>query len=124
MGSWDDIEPEKNVIVFDDPPATPATRSQTVRMNENVIMDLTQRMAALTVRRMCNQPSHQCQPSAGACGHENHERDAVLLLPEMLDALGLPADVPVVSDEERKNWLSGLKDVSKPVALDDLDGEK
>lgn len=126
MSSWDDVEPEKNGIEYDDTPRVPPTRSQAVRMNEDVITSLTHRMAALTVRRMCNQPTHQCRPAAdgGPCGHHNHHRDAGLLLPEMLETLGLPLEVPVVSDEDKKNWLSGLKDVSKPVTLDDLDGTK
>jgi hypothetical protein len=42
----------------------------------------------------------------------------------MLEALGLPTEVPIVSDEDKRNWLTGLKDVSKSVTLDDLDGEK
>jgi len=92
-------------------------------MNENVIVDLTQRMAALTVRRMCNQATHQCRPSQGPCRNFNHRRDAQRLLPEMLEMLGLPTEVPEVSEEDKRNWLSGLRDV-KHVTLDDLDGEK
>lgn len=120
MGNWDDVEPEKNGHEDDDTPRAPATRSQTVRMNENAIMDLTHRMAALTVRRTCNQADHQCRPSAGLCRHRNHRRDAALLLPEMLEMLGLSADVPEVSVEDKKNWLSGLRN-APAISLNDLD---
>lgn len=120
MSSWDDVEPEKSGADDDDAPSAPATRSQTVRMNGDAIADLTQRMAALTVRRKCNQPDHQCQPSSTPCQHRHHRRDATMLLPEMLEMLGLPGEFPELSEDDKKNWLSGLKEV-KHVTLDDLD---
>lgn len=123
MGSWDDIEPENTSLPDDPSPSPPPTRSQKVRINEAAIESLTHRMAALQVRRQCNQRDHRCKPSqhGGQCPHPNHRRDAELLLPEMLAILDLPLDLPTVTEGERIGYLSSLKDVTKPVSLDDLE---
>jgi hypothetical protein len=54
-----------------------------------------QRVAALCVRRFCNQ--HACQ--GAGCAHRNHRRDADSLA-RTLDILGLPGTFPVLEDSD------------------------
>lgn len=111
MGSWDDTDEE----------STPqrVTRSQAIRVNESKITDLTHRLAALAVRRMSNQ--HACmQSKSGECSDIQHREDADFLR-EMLECLELPSEYPQVSDQDRAEWLHGLKAVNRSITMDDLE---
>lgn len=70
-------------------------------------------MAAMFVRRMCNQ--HQCtMPSTGTCEHPNHRKDNDYLLstddkhPGMLDMLGLDPHCRGYTPEEKDAWLKWI----------------
>jgi len=66
---------------------------------------LMRQLAALTVRRQCNQ--HGCTlPATGACGHAEHRRD-VDYLAHCLEVLDLPRELPQITDEDRKAFLKG-----------------
>lgn len=66
-------------------------------------LDLANRLAALTVRRLTNQ--HGC--TGPGCHHPNHRRDVHYCL-EMLDTLGLDHRVPVVTTAEREEYVGGM----------------
>ena len=71
-----------------------------------VVNDVVARLAALTVRRQCNQ--HACTlPSTGACEHEDARRDADYLR-HVLDVLGLPQSFDEVTEDDRANLLTAL----------------
>lgn len=64
------------------------------------------KMAATTVRRLCNQ--HRCTAPAGTpCGHPEHRRDADYLR-HVLTLLGLPGDYQEVTQEDREQLLVSL----------------
>ncbi len=71
-----------------------------------VVNDIVGRLAALTVRRQCNQ--HSCMlPSTGACEHEDARRDADYLR-HILDVLGLPQGFQSVTEGDRVELLDAL----------------
>jgi hypothetical protein len=120
LGSWDDIEPEKNGLADDEKdPAPKTTRSHAVRATQEQIDTLTDRLACMTVRRITNQ--HECRAAAGGCDHIEHPRDADFL-ENMLSYLGLPGSFPAVTGDDRRNWLDGLKTVSQPMHFNELLG--
>lgn len=85
--------------------AAPVTHGEAREANQ-VVSDVVAKLAALTVRRLCNQ--HACTlPSAGTCEHEDARRDADYLR-HMLDVLGLPQDLQEVTETDRANLLSAL----------------
>lgn len=65
--------------------------------------DLAQRLAALLVRRATNQ--HGC--TGTVCRHRDHDRD-VDYCREMLDALELPRQYPVVTDQDREEFVGSV----------------
>lgn len=68
--------------------------------------DVVAKLAAFTVRRVCNQ--HACTlPITGACGHEDARRDADYLR-HMLDVLGLPGSFENVTEADRASLLDAL----------------
>lgn len=81
------------------------------REANQTVSDVVAKLAALTVRRMCNQ--HACTlPATGACGHEDARRDADYLR-HMLDVLGLPGSFEDVTEADRANLLDAM--AQKPV---------
>lgn len=81
------------------------TRDDTVHQ-----LELADRLAALTVRRQTNQ--HHCRAVRNergdpVCDHPEHRRDVFYCL-EMLDLLGLDHAYPVVTDEERQEYVGGV----------------
>lgn len=81
------------------------------REANQTVSDVVAKLAALTVRRMCNQ--HACTlPATGACGHEDARRDADYLR-RMLDVLGLPGSFEDVTEADRANLLDAM--AQKPV---------
>lgn len=71
-----------------------------------VVTDVVGKLAALTVRRQCNQ--HACTlPSTGACDHPDARRDADYAR-HILDVLGLPSDFQEVTEADRKSLLDAL----------------
>lgn len=83
----------------------PLTHSEAREANQTV-NDVVGKLAALTVRRMCNQ--HDCTlPTTGTCGHEDAGRDADYLR-HILDVLGLPGSFEDVTDEDRANLLDAM----------------
>jgi hypothetical protein len=96
-------------------PAASRRPRHATRVDEAVAQDIQRRMAAMQVRRKCNQEDHQCTtPSTGSCEHPNHRRDADLLLstdrefPGMLDMLGLDNAYPAYDAKEKATWLKWL----------------
>lgn len=93
------------------------------RVDSEQAVDIERRLAALMVRRICNQ--HAC--TGTDCAHENHRRDVDFLLsartqdPGMLDMLGLPREYPDVTEKDRITWLKWLRQSGPPeAALDDV----
>jgi hypothetical protein len=71
-----------------------------------VASDIVGKLAALTVRRQCNQ--HTCTlPATGVCEHEDARRDADYLR-HILDVLGLPQDFQDVTEADRANLLTAM----------------
>lgn len=71
-----------------------------------VVSDVVAKLAALTVRRQCNQ--HACSlPATGACEHADARRDADYLR-HMLDVLGLPGSFEDVTVADRANLLDAM----------------
>lgn len=98
------------------------------RVDESTARNIQDRMAAMQVRRLCNQADHRCTaPSTGTCTHPNHRRDADLLLsqdadfPGMLDMLGLDAAYPQYTARERRTWLTWIGQAGPPEGDDDGD---
>lgn len=96
------------------------------RVDEAVALDIQQRMAAMQVRRKCNQEDHRCTaPSTGSCEHPNHRRDADLLLstdgeyPGMLNMLGLDSAYPAYDAKDKVTWLKWLGQAGPPEDLDE-----
>lgn len=89
--------------------SVPVTRTTThgeAREANQVVNDVVAKLAATTVRRMCNQ--HACELSAtGACEHPDARRDADYLR-HILDVLGLPGDFQEVTEQDRANLLSAM----------------
>jgi hypothetical protein len=78
-----------------------------------VAADINRRMAAMMVRRMCNQ--HECtEPETGSCEHPNHRRDNDYLLstdrkyPGMLEVLGFDTAYPSYTQAEKELWLRSI----------------
>lgn len=106
MGPYDDDDLTVNV--------SSRKPRHAARMPDDVAEDIRNRLAATTVRRMCNQ--HQCTATATTpCAHPNHRRDADLLLstdaafPGMLDMLGLDAAWNAVNAAEQRAWLRWIR---------------
>jgi len=66
-------------------------------------LDLANRLAALAVRRQTNQ--HGC--TGADCQHHDHRRDVHYCL-TILDTLGLDRRIPVITDEERGEYVGGV----------------
>jgi hypothetical protein len=60
--------------------------------------DVVRKLAALHVRRLSNRCAHP-----GRCPDPGHVKDTEDGL-RVLEMLGLPADIPVLTDEERDVW--------------------
>lgn len=80
------------------------------RVPDDIGRDIHHRMAAMLVRRMCNQ--HQCTtPKTGTCDHPDHRKDNDYLhsvdenYPGMLDMLGFDHDYKPYTEDEKKTWL-------------------
>jgi hypothetical protein len=83
----------------------PLTHGEAREANQ-AVHDVVGKLAALTVRRQCNQ--HACTlPSTGACEHENARRDADYLR-HVLDVLGLPQDFQQVTEADRAGLLDAM----------------
>jgi len=83
----------------------PLTHGEAREANETVT-DIVGKLAALTVRRQCNQ--HACTlPATGACEHEDARRDADYLR-HMLDVLGLPQEFQEVTEADRASLLDAM----------------
>lgn len=107
-------------------PATPRRPRHATRVDDATGEAIQQSLAAMTVRRKCNQKDHQCTaPRTGSCEHPNHRRDADLLLstdqryPGMLDMLGLDHAYPQCSEKDRATWLKWIGQSGPPIADDD-----
>lgn len=88
----------------------PVSHDEAREANQTV-SDVVAKLAALTVRRMCNQ--HACTlPATGACSHADARRDADYLR-HMLDVLGLPGSFEDVTAADRVNLLDAM--AQKPV---------
>lgn len=86
--------------------ATPAATHSETREANQIVNDVVAKMAAATVRRMCNQ--HACElPKTGACEHPDARRDADYLR-YVLSVLGLPGDFQEVTEQDRANLLSAM----------------
>jgi hypothetical protein len=93
-------------------------RHSAARAREGDVWTLTEKLAVLTIRRQCNQ--HQCSATPNrSCRDINHRRDVDYLL-HMLQFPGLSGVFPTVTEEDRKNWLTGLKSISPPSDLSDV----
>lgn len=87
-------------------PVTTMTSHGEAREANQVVNDVVAKLAATTVRRMCNQ--HSCTLSAtGTCEHADARRDADYLR-HILDVLGLPGDFQEVTEQDRANLLSAM----------------
>lgn len=79
-------------------------------------------LAAMTVRRMCNQHRGEC--TGLGCTHPNHRLDVDYLLsedrefPGMLDMLGLPRECPDITEQDRVVWLKWLRQAGPPEDTD------
>lgn len=83
----------------------PLTHGEAREANQTVT-DVVGKLAALTVRRQCNQ--HDCTlPTTGVCEHEDARRDADYLR-HILDVLGLPQSFEDVTEEDRANLLNAM----------------
>lgn len=79
---------------------------QEVRDANLVVDDVVAKLAALTVRRQCNQ--HVCTlPATGVCDHEDARRD-VDYMRHILDVLGLPGSYADVAETDRAELLQAL----------------
>lgn len=101
--------------------AAPSTRRprHAAQVPDELAEDILRRLAAMRVRRQCNQ--HQCTAASPAdCADPNHRRDADLLLstdarhPGMLDMLGLDTAYPEYTEDERKTWLRWIGNTPAP----------
>jgi hypothetical protein len=79
----------------------PELRSKEPDEDERHWWSVEDRLAALTVRRICNQ--HKCSPADGPCDDPQHRQD-VDFLKSMLTMLELPGRVLNVTNEERERW--------------------
>ena len=87
------------------PVTKPLTHGEARDANQ-VVSDVVAKLAATTVRRMCNQ--HSCTlSSTGTCEHEDARRDADYLR-HILDVLGLPGDFQEVTEQDKANLLSAM----------------
>ena len=87
------------------PVERPLTHGEAREANQ-VVSDVVAKLAALTVRRQCNQ--HACTlPSTGTCDHEDARRDADYLR-HVLDVLGLSQSFEDVTEADRADLLSAL----------------
>lgn len=87
------------------PVQRPLTHGEAREANQ-VVSDVVAKLAAMTVRRMCNQ--HSCTLSSkGTCEHSDARRDADYLR-HILNVLGLPGDFQEVTDQDRENLLSAM----------------
>lgn len=99
---------------YEDLDTQPSRRPRhAARIPDEVGEDIHQRMAAMMVRRMCNQ--HQCtQPTTGVCEHPNHRKDNDYLhsvdkeYPGMLDMLGFGHDYQPYTEDEKQTWLKWI----------------
>lgn len=89
---------------------TPRRPRHAAQVPDELAEDILRRLAAMRVRRQCNQ--HRCTAADPAdCTDPNHRRDADLLLstdahhPGMLDMLGLDTSYPQYTEAERQTWL-------------------
>lgn len=97
---------ERQLLTGVSVPVTRTTTHGEAREANQVVNDVVAKLAATTVRRMCNQ--HTCTLSSkGTCEHEDARRDADYLR-HILDVLGLPGDFQEVTDEDRANLLSAM----------------
>lgn len=92
------------------------------RVDPDEALEIQHRLAARTVRRICNQ--HSC--SGADCTHPNHRKDADYLLsededyPGMLDMLGLPRNYPEITERDRIVYLKWLRQAGPPEVDGDL----
>jgi hypothetical protein len=83
----------------------PLTHGEAREANQ-AVSDIVGKLAALTVRRQCNQ--HACTlPTTGACEHEDARRDADYTR-HILDVLGLPQGFQAVTEADRSDLLNAL----------------
>lgn len=105
-GRWDEVEPD---VSGDDGQlggvTAPVARSVR-RVSEDAYEETTRKLAALMVRKACNQGQHSGDPAV--CTDPNHRRDAAYM-EFCLRALDLPLSMPVVTQEEREVWLRGVR---------------
>lgn len=81
--------------------------------------EVTDRMAADTVRRFANQ--HDChQASTGEpCAHPDHRRD-VLFSRYLLDMLDIPRDTAPPSETDRRDFIDRLRETQSYTAVPDI----
>lgn len=93
-----------------------APRRHARKIDPDQAIDIERRLAAMAVRRMCNQ--HQC--TGESCVDTSHRKDADYLLsenerfPGMLDMLGLPREYPDLTEQDRLVWLKWLRQAGPP----------
>lgn len=87
-------------------------------LDHDTAADIERRMAAMKVRRRCNE--HDCQaPKAGTCNHPNHRQKVHGAL-EVLEMLGLDPAYPAYTEAEKKAWSNWLRHSGPPETIDGL----
>lgn len=103
---WAECEPEISDSTDNLDGVTVTVARSVMRVSEDAYEETTQKLAALRVRKACNQGRHGGDPAT--CRDPNHRRDADYM-EFCLRMLGLPLDVPQVTREEREAWLAGVR---------------
>lgn len=99
---------------------TPRNRKRARAVDPEQGADIERRMAAMMVRRVCNQ--HRCTGSD--CTDIEHRKDNDFLLstdkdhPGMLDMLGLAHEYPDLTEQDRTVWLKWLGQAGPPEDAD------
>ncbi len=117
---WAEYEPETSDNTDNLVGVTAEVARSVNRVSEDAYVETTLKLAALKVRKACNQGRHGGDPAT--CEDPNHRRDADYM-EFCLRALGLPLEVPKVTREERAAWLAGVRQHGGRVigALDDVE---